>query len=510
LSDIEQKAQKERMKEYRRRYEERHGIVHRKYHWRRWVAAAVLVCLAGTGGFFFAQTKTVQAVLLDGQPVEGMTADDIEAYLDKNESTMQKQELLLQGDDINEKLVLNTIGCTYDRDRIDDEIYLIGRTGTPWQRVADVYTTLRYGKNVALAIKADPDKLADYVEKLRKDNDVPEENAYAEPDGSSVTIHKEINHIVIDADSLQGHIKDTLASGTLDPVAVPITDRRDAQIKRSDLAGIDTVLSSYTTHFDSTNPDRNKNIDICQGILTHSIVKAGETFSFNDSVGTRTRDKGYKDAPVYFDNKVVLDAGGGVCQVSTTLFNAVLRAGLMISSRSPHFAPAGYVPVGMDATVADNSLDFSFTNPFKHPVYIYTKYSSNSITVYVLGNKADTCTVQFETLSQKTLPHKIVRKHDDSVSEDVRDQEGYDGHDIKIRRKVKYTDGDSYTDTIVSHYDPNTEIIKTAGPSSEETVQTSNLEGEFSQDYMINELHDPTKAVAPDEPVLVGPAGEQR
>ena len=123
-----------------------------------------------------------------------------------------------------------------------------------------------------------------------------------------------------------------------------------------------------------------------------------------------------------------------------------------------------------------------------------------SVTVYILGNHADTCNVTFTTVSQKTLPHRVIRRHDDKVTEDKRDQEGYDGHDITIRRTVNYTDGDHYTDTIVSHYDPNSEIILTPGDSSEEVVQTTNLDGEQPQDAMINAPHDPTKIPEPAAP----------
>lgn len=106
---------------------------------------------------------------------------------------------------------------------------------------------------------------------------------------------------------------------------------------------------------------------------------AGKECSFNETVGRRTRDKGYKDAPVYFDNKLVLDAGGGVCQVSTTLFNAALRAGMIIGSRAPHYAPAGYVPVGMDATVADDSLDFPLRTLLTIPYISIQKWAMHRL-----------------------------------------------------------------------------------------------------------------------------------
>ena len=153
----------------------------------------------------------------------------------------------------------------------------------------------------------------------------------------------------------------------------------------------------------------------------------------------------------------------------------------------PHFAPAAYVPVGMDATVADDGLDFSFTNPFQHPVCVYTVAGKNTVTTYILGNHADTCSVSFETTHLQNLPHKVIKKHDDSVTEDKRKQEGYDGHDVTIRRTVAYSDGDRHVDTIESHYDPNDEIILTPGDDSEEVVSTADLE---PQDPLLNAPHD--------------------
>ena len=89
------------------------------------------------------------------------------------------------------------------------------------------------------------------------------------------------------------------------------------------------------------------------------------------------------------DGKLVPDAGGGVCQVSTTLFNAVLLAGLAVTERTCHFAPVAYVPIGQDATVADNYLDFCFVNDLSKPVYLCAVYEPGALTMYVLGNRED-------------------------------------------------------------------------------------------------------------------------
>ena len=366
---------------------------------------------------------------------------------------------------------------------------LVGRRGLPWQRVADVVTTLRHGKDVPLAIAVDDDKLDKVLSDVHDKYDKDPQNAYAyvKDDQKTVAIEDAKDRIVINTGKLKDAVTDELHTGKTDTLDVPVDSREGADIKADDLKDIDTVLSYYTTHFDDTNPDRNVTIRPAQQPLTHAVVMAQKDFSFNKYVGTRTADKGYKPAPSYFENKLEQSTGGGVCQVSTTLFNAALRAGLFIASREPHFAPAAYVPVGMDATVADDGLDFSFTNPFQHPVCVYTVAGKNTVTTYILGNHADTCSVSFETTHLQNLPHKVIKKHDDSVTEDKRKQEGYDGHDVTIRRTVAYSDGDRHVDTIESHYDPNDEIILTPGDDSEEVVSTADLE---PQDPLLNAPHD--------------------
>ena len=355
--------------------------------------------------------------------------------------------------------------------------------------MADVVTTLTQGKDVPLAIAVDEDKLDKALADVHDKYDKDPQNAYAyvKDDQKTVAIEDAKDRIVINTDKLKDAVTAKLHTGRTDTLDVPVDSREGADIKADDLKNIDTVLSYYTTHFDDTNPDRNVNIRLAQKRLNHAVVMAQKDFSFNKYVGTRTPDKGYKQAPSYFENKLEQSTGGGVCQVSTTLFNAALRAGLFIASREPHFAPAAYVPVGMDATVADDGLDFAFTNPFQHPVCVYTVAGQNTVTTYILGNHADTCSVSFETTHLQNLPHKVIKKHDDSVTEDKRKQEGYDGHDVTIRRTVAYSDGDRHVDTIESHYEPNDEIILTPGDDSEEVVSTADLE---PQDPLLNAPHD--------------------
>lgn len=143
-------------------------------------------------------------------------------------------------------------------------------------------------------------------------------------------------------------------------------------------------VSWYTTETTS-NANRNTNVDLSSQAINGRTVMPGETFSFNQTTGKRTVEKGYKEAIAISGGQSVPDIGGGVCQTSGTLFNAVARADLEIVYRSPHAWPSTYVQKGMDATVNWPDLDFKFRNNKDTPIFIISYYNDRKITVEIYG-----------------------------------------------------------------------------------------------------------------------------
>ena len=143
-------------------------------------------------------------------------------------------------------------------------------------------------------------------------------------------------------------------------------------------------LSSFETH--TTNVAvRNRNVSLAADSINGTIVKPGEEFSYNGTVGKRTKDKGYGEAGAYLNGEVVQEIGGGVCQVSTTLYNAVFRAGLQSTERTSHtFAPS-YVTPGLDATVSWGGPDYKFVNNSPYPVGIKAHYENRAVKVSIYG-----------------------------------------------------------------------------------------------------------------------------
>lgn len=145
-----------------------------------------------------------------------------------------------------------------------------------------------------------------------------------------------------------------------------------------------TQLSSFTTYFSGAGGQRAKNIALAARRISGTILQPNEEFSFNAVVGKRTRENGFGEAAVIFDGQFVQGVGGGVCQTSTTLMNAALRAGLKITESRPHSLSVGYVPPSLDAMVSEYS-DLKIVNPHTMPVYILSEMGSGSVTFRIFG-----------------------------------------------------------------------------------------------------------------------------
>ena len=145
-----------------------------------------------------------------------------------------------------------------------------------------------------------------------------------------------------------------------------------------------TLISAYTTKTTSDS-NRNTNIRLACEAINGTALMPGQTFSFNEATGQRTTAKGYRSAGAIAAGQSIEEVGGGICQVSSTLFNAVARANLQITSRSPHAWPSTYVNIGEDATVNWPNLDFKFTNNTNSPVFIITYYKDRQMSAEIWG-----------------------------------------------------------------------------------------------------------------------------
>lgn len=172
-------------------------------------------------------------------------------------------------------------------------------------------------------------------------------------------------------------------------LSLPIIEN-EPTVAVEDLEGIfNEVIGSYSTRFNAGVRGRSKNIAISAEAISYYVLGPGDEFSFNGVVGERTRERGYQEAIEIVNKEFVVGIGGGICQTSSTLFNAIDDAGLEVIERTSHSKDIGYVPPNRDATVSWGGPDFKFKNPYQIPVILRSKVSldTGKIIVEVLAKE---------------------------------------------------------------------------------------------------------------------------
>ena len=292
--------------------------------------------------------------------------------------------------------------------------------------------------------------------------------------GTNATVTLEGNTVVhqpakvgrkLDVTATMKRLQEQLQEGKVETLELVINESAQPTITDKDLVSITSILGSFTTYFDGSNTSRAHNIHLASQKIHQTFIPAGGIFSFNQVVGERTAEAGYDDAPVFMGGRLVPGIGGGICQVSSTLFNTALVSGMDIVERDTHFAPVSYIPVGLDATVAWGYIDFQFKNPYSHPIYVIVEEGAGYVTITILGAKEDVPqSVTITKGKEQRIPNKKIEKIDEAVKEETVEEAGHEGVSVDTTRTIVYGDGRSSTYTFNSYYEPVDTVIVT-GPN---------------------------------------------
>lgn len=225
---------------------------------------------------------------------------------------------------------------------------------------------------------------------------------------------------------------------------------------------ISHVLGHYTTKFAVADKDRNFNLKLAASKVNGYVMKPGEEWSFNDTVGERSQKMGYKVAHVITAGEMVDGLAGGTCQISTTLFGAAFFAGLDIVKTINHSRPSTYTPLGFDATVVWPNVDLKLRNPYDFPVVLRYVVARGQARVEVLGKKRPYTKVEFERKVIEESPYSIEERLDEEMplGQTTIDQEGFNGY--KLERYRKFYKGKKVVkkDKWILTYKPVTEYIR--------------------------------------------------
>ena len=209
---------------------------------------------------------------------------------------------------------------------------------------------------------------------------------------------------LVEADT-KASLSDAISSGGPCSVAAVYGEK---SVTDEELAKITEVVSAFSTNFSSADRSRAQNLRIAAEKLDGVVLLPGERFSFNDFVGERSAANGFLEAGVYFQGRHEIDFGGGVCQVSTTLCNAVLFADLKVEKRGNHTFLVPYVPIGRDAAVAYGELDFVFVNTHETPIALDSHWQPGKLTFSVLGVKDESKEVKLFPVMTSSWEHPMT------------------------------------------------------------------------------------------------------
>jgi len=283
-------------------------------------------------------------------------------------------------------LWLSDIDYRYLVEEEIEKAYTIGRNGNIFKKLYNALILSVRGMSLNIESTYDRDKLEAFLKKIKKEIETEPKNAQITYENGKIEITRSQNGVKLDvATNLE--IAENYINQRKFGIIELVVEETVPHIPYDKIKEIDSKLSSFSTRFNEKERNRTDNIKLAAKKLDNIILMPGESFSMNKTLGPRTPENGFKTAPIMLKSELVLGIGGGICQVSSTLYNAVLLAGLDVIERTHHSAPLSYISAGRDATVNEDSIDFRFVNSLDYPICIQADVKGNVLTVSVLGRK---------------------------------------------------------------------------------------------------------------------------
>ena len=445
------------------------------------MTSSMTVCAAGE--------TILKGVSIDKLDVSGMTREEALAALESYEKNLGGQSIKLGiGDNVIEAK-LSDLGVTFDNEDLVDEAIGVGHAGNIVKRYKDQKDLQHSGKTFPLSWQTNEDTVRTYVENNCTKYDKKAQNASLTRENGAFNFVAGTEGLELNVDSAVRTISDYLEnSWTSDNTEVLNLETQVTEPEGSaeELANIKDLLGSFTTSFSTSGSNRCKNVSSGASHINGTVLYPGEEFSAYETVSPFTEANGYAMAGSYLNGEVVDSMGGGICQVSTTLYNAVLRAELNVTERSPHSMTVHYVDLSEDAAIAGTYKDFKFVNSTEYPIYIegYTT-SDKKITFNIYGKETRPAnrTIQYvsETLSVTDPGETVVQDASLAPGARVRVQAGHKGIRSRLWKCV-YIDGVEqektllYTDTYnaskaIYHVGPAAPAPAPAETTTPETTQ---------------------------------------
>lgn len=402
------------------------------------ILVLLLLILAGGGAaFYYYYSKYINidaiypGMTIQGMSVGGMTQEEAKAKVQEYIDKVSQETVTLQVKKKESTFALSDIGLKCTNIDVVEKAYDFGKTGNVFKRVIEVRKLEKEGMDFPLTFSVDKAETRKVVKKKAKKFLAKKKDATITRKDGKFVITKQVDGVDIDFEANADKLAEVFSKKDWNhkSVVFPMDYTLDkAKHTKKELSAIKDVLGTFTTSYAGSASGRCANVENGASLINGTLLYPGDSFSVYSKVAPFTADNGYHLAGSYSNGQTVQTYGGGICQVSTTLYNAVLRAELNVTERSNHSMTVHYVPLSADAAISGTDKDLKFTNNLDHPVYIQGVAGGSSITFTIYGKeyRASNRKVEYvsETVSTRGPSEKVIK--DNTMEEGKRVVESMD------------------------------------------------------------------------------------
>ena len=443
--------------------------------------------------FFLGNVRIVHALEIEGKIHKNVYVENIElSHLSKSEAKEKINNVLDKNRKINltynneiYTIDLNDMEIEYKVDEAVDKAYQIGREDSLINDIK-LKIGLDFGnkKEIDLGYNYNEEKIYECINKINKKVYAAPINATAKIENGELVFTDEQDGLAINKEKLKNDIISKVENIYGDKIKIN-TQKISPKCTKKELSKIDTVLGSYETNFNPKNENRVNNIKVAANATKNIILLKGDQFSFNNLLLEYECESKFKEASVIVNGKLEKGIGGGICQVSSTIYNAALYSGLDIINIKNHSIPSEYISKGRDATVSIGDIDFKFRNNYESPILIYNEVLDNKVVSTIYGSKNDKKEIEILTEITETLPNNIVKKYSEDlyIGQKIIEEEGRVGYKVNTFRIYKENNNEKKEFVYESYYPPKDKIIL-SGTKSKKVK--GNIENNLKTDYVFN------------------------
>lgn len=357
---------------------------------RRVLLVGGLTLVLAAGGFVLALSRDAAryggriypGVSISGIAVGALTPEEARRRVEPVIAERLRRTIGIEAGGLLLRPTLADLGVRAEDDTVATAVYALGREPSLLTRLGTRWR-LRRGIDIPLTFRQEEGAVRRVITDLAQTvNREPRDARVTVVDDLVVLTDASASGRRLNVEQTTARVHTALARGEEKVEAVVLVTR--PRFTTEDALSLTTPIARYSTRFVNI-PNRNHNIGLAAGKLRGALLLPGDVFSFNQTVGPRTPDLGYRPAPVLLNNILVPGDGGGVCQVSSTLFNTALLADLTILERHNHTRPVAYLPIGRDATVVYGGQDLRFQNTTGYPLLLWSTVQGRRLTITLYG-----------------------------------------------------------------------------------------------------------------------------